>query len=105
MDVLGDINEFIKGKGVIPCQCRMCSKSENKKYSDFDNVEQLEYIAKQVFNKQWICNNCKPKSKCKNCGRSDIPLWKCKGCSKAYYCNRDCQRGDWKFHKAWCTQK
>lgn len=39
-------------------------------------------------------------SQCHNCRKAltGVPK-KCSACGKAYYCNRECQKGDWKRHK------
>jgi len=29
----------------------------------------------------------------------------CKGFNKAWYCNRDCQKKQWKYHKTWCASQ
>ena len=42
---------------------------------------------------------------CVTCSRTDVDLMTCKRCGAAYYCNRDCQRRDWKTHKTYCRQK
>ena len=45
---------------------------------------------------------------CWYCGRGEdalpIKLQKCGRCGLAVYCNRECQRGDWKLHKAKCKK-
>jgi len=45
---------------------------------------------------------------CWYCGRGEdaLPtkLQKCGQCGLAEYCNRECQRGDWKLHKAKCKR-
>ncbi|CAJ1946425.1 unnamed protein product [Cylindrotheca closterium] len=48
--------------------------------------------------------------RCDCCGKSREELGRlfldrCSGCSKAYYCNRDCQMKQWKAgHKKWCRK-
>jgi len=42
-----------------------------------------------------VCAFCKAKPK-------TLPLLQCSRCKKVIYCNRDCQRGDWKVHKLVC---
>ena len=45
------------------------------------------------------CNN-------QQCMRKDRILLKCKRCLKAFYCNRKCQKIDWKQrHKKECTHR
>ena len=39
---------------------------------------------------------------CQKQGRSP-PLRRCSQCEIAYYCNKSCQRGHWKQHKAACV--
>lgn len=43
------------------------------------------------------CLTCKAKE-----GRSGGKLLTCKGCWKAVYCSKECQKIDWKIHKAAC---
>jgi len=37
---------------------------------------------------------------CPSCGK--IATTKCTGCKQVYYCNRECQRKNWKVHKPLC---
>lgn len=37
---------------------------------------------------------------CPPCGK--IATTKCTGCKNVYYCNRTCQKKDWKTHKPSC---
>eukprot|EP00164_Ancoracysta_twista_P008132 GFYU01011679.1.p1 GENE.GFYU01011679.1~~GFYU01011679.1.p1 ORF type:complete len:228 (-),score=36.11 GFYU01011679.1:72-755(-) len=40
--------------------------------------------------------------KCTNCGKSAENLLRCAKCKNAFYCDRDCQKSDWKYHKRVC---
>ena len=40
---------------------------------------------------------------CFTCGKSGAKLSSCSQCHRAYYCNRECQRKDWKRHKRACA--
>ena len=42
-------------------------------------------------------------SHCKKAGSEQAPLKRCTRCRSAWYCNRDCQKADWKTHKKTCT--
>jgi hypothetical protein len=33
----------------------------------------------------------------------NVGSMKCSGCADASYCDRDCQRADWKYHKKTCV--
>lgn len=39
---------------------------------------------------------------CGSCGQAFVPLFQCKICKKAAYCNQACQKEDFKFHKLFC---
>ena len=39
---------------------------------------------------------------CFHCGKSGAKLRSCGQCHRAYYCDRKCQRRDWKRHKPAC---
>jgi rubrerythrin len=39
---------------------------------------------------------------CNHCHKRDVPLHKCTVCLRAAYCCKECQRGDWTFHKQFC---
>eukprot|EP00967_Tisochrysis_lutea_P054053 scaffold67421_cov33-Tisochrysis_lutea.AAC.3 len=41
-------------------------------------------------------------AQCSKCGRVSVELLRCARCGKAWYCNRDCQKGHWKEHKINC---
>lgn len=40
---------------------------------------------------------------CEHCFTRREDLFKCGKCKQAYYCNIDCQRGDWSMHKPECV--
>ena len=40
---------------------------------------------------------------CAACGMKSMDLKKCTSCKKVAYCNKICQRKDWKKHKHDCT--
>jgi hypothetical protein len=40
---------------------------------------------------------------CAFCRKRSTTLQDCGGCGTVSYCNRDCQRGDWKNHKTICA--
>jgi hypothetical protein len=46
---------------------------------------------------------------CATCGTRQAPegapLLKCGGCARVVYCGAECQRGDWKRHKAECKER
>ena len=48
----------------------------------------------------------KPIRRCETCGAARVPgihaLEKCLGCLAVHYCNRSCQRADWRQHKTRC---
>ena len=39
---------------------------------------------------------------CFNCGRASAKLHSCGRCHRAYFCDQDCQRKDWKRHRRAC---
>ncbi|KXN91280.1 hypothetical protein AN958_01491 [Leucoagaricus sp. SymC.cos] len=39
-----------------------------------------------------------PSRRCASCGENDLPLKRCTGCNKAWYCSRECQKVDWVRH-------
>jgi len=39
---------------------------------------------------------------CAHCHKSDKKNKKCSGCGFVHYCSKECQRSDWKKHKALC---
>jgi len=44
-----------------------------------------------------------PLSSCGNCKGADDKLSKCAGCAGVAYCSKECQKADWKRHKAECA--
>ncbi|KAI9698105.1 MAG: hypothetical protein M1820_007613 [Bogoriella megaspora] len=40
---------------------------------------------------------------CGNCNKSNVAK-KCGGCHRVSYCDKDCQKADWKFHKRRCNK-
>ena len=45
----------------------------------------------------------KPNISCNVCS-TNVRTTKCSGCSKEFYCSKDCQKKDWKFHKPLCLK-
>jgi hypothetical protein len=43
-----------------------------------------------------------PLTTCAHCNTASTTLQICNNCKNASYCNRDCQKADWKWHKATC---
>ena len=60
------------------------------------NVSSLSLSSETQYRCCWYCSR----------GEEALPtkLQKCGRCGLAVYCNRECQRGDWKFHKAKCKR-
>ena len=58
---------------------------------------------KELFEK-W--KNCVCVKFCSCCKKSSMILRKCKGCHKAYYCSKLCQKMDWNYgeHRNYCVQ-
>ena len=44
-----------------------------------------------------------PSSSCASCGKNSAELKKCSACKKTKYCDRICQKKDWKKHKKICA--
>lgn len=44
-------------------------------------------------------------SHCHRCLDQSLATYqRCAGCNQAYYCNKDCQRAAWPYHKQWCNR-
>jgi hypothetical protein len=41
---------------------------------------------------------------CATCDATSTNILQCSGCNKVYYCNRTCQRANWKQHKLVCKK-
>lgn len=47
--------------------------------------------------KSKYCHECA--KLCDHCGKSSDDNKRCTRCRHSFYCNRDCQKADWKYHK------
>jgi SET and MYND domain-containing protein len=67
----------------------------NKQYFENDLIMKCWPIVHFLFNKHKgkLCDFCVSLNK---------SLKKCSNCRKMYYCDRNCQRNDWKWHKFEC---
>jgi hypothetical protein len=61
-----------------------------------------EVITKKSFDQQ-IKERLSYKS-CSNCSERYTTMQKCLGCESVYYCNKECQKNDWKRHKKDCKK-
>jgi hypothetical protein len=61
----------------------------------------------EYFGKPLTAEEAKAKKNCTSCGaRSypDVTLMACGSCQRKFYCDRRCQRMDWKEHKKMCQE-
>lgn len=73
--------------------------------ADENNKKEPEELAMRVLGRlQAICAG--EGDFCRYCGKAKDAqqLSQCAGCKKARYCNKDCQKAAWKYHKAWCRE-
>jgi MYND finger len=54
------------------------------------------------FGKKFEWPQAKGARVCATCEQIRFGLLRCHQCSKIYYCDRKCQKKDWKLHKQWC---
>lgn len=85
----------LKSAGVRDELCKVSIDDEEKVKIGYESWTQLVgTLAAQA------------ESGCSSCGKSSAalphPLLVCGGCKKARYCSKDCQKQDWKIHKALC---
>ena len=71
----------------------------NREVVDFNWQEHLEAllsIAKSAY------QSYERESTCQECGKTRPEMKKCSKCKSVSYCNRECQRQNWKIHKLEC---
>jgi len=77
---------------------------------DQDSIMNLRFMDKEKGGRTTPSFKSRPID-CWNCGKEHSPpsfkLIRCNGCQCAYYCNRECQKNDWKHglpktHKEYC---
>ena len=60
-------------------------------------MEKFANVSLNVMQKHRICSGCGVRS-----APQSSPMRKCGKCLAAYYCSKECQTKDWKFHKGMC---
>lgn len=74
---------------------------EELKNADVGNFDPTTEDSKRMHKE--LLNNMQSPTKCAHCSKiSTKALSKCSACKAAGYCNRDCQRANWKTHKQIC---
>lgn len=81
-----------KGISIFYCseQCQKKDWKKNHKNNCFSTAIEEEKEVEEV-------------EKCKTCGVKSSTLKKCSGCQSVLYCNRECQKHDWKKHRHECV--
>lgn len=76
-------------------------------YADIDSVFIESKIKTQIPTELSNDNykGYKEVNSCNICGIVSKTLWRCKKCLEIYYCNRNCQKLDWKKRKLICQSK
>ena len=64
--------------------------------------DQMYFVKNGFYNSVFVKKNPKLKS-CNSCGKIGN-LLKCSRCNNSYYCNRNCQKKDYKEHKKLCVK-
>jgi hypothetical protein len=63
-----------------------------------NNVDRLDFMYKA---RHFICNCRECRQVCRKCGKQNAK-GKCSKCQKAWYCQLECQKSDWKKHNKEC---
>ena len=66
--------------------------AHSKRAIEKDQIRESNKFKQLIANGEKLCNNCY---------NPDVSK-RCTGCDFVYYCDKDCQRANWSFHKAQC---
>lgn len=118
---LTEMHLFVDACGQQKKKCKVCNVSGSLKKCNGCDAKGIFifYCSEKCQKKDWkkghknhcfstaIENNEEEKKqeeieKCKTCGANTSTLKKCSGCQSVLYCNRECQKRDWKNHRHEC---
>jgi hypothetical protein len=60
-------------------------------------VAALEFVNSERFSDGWV-------PRCMHCGDAGESLRACASCKTALFCGRECQKAEWRRHKAYCRR-
>ncbi|RHY98353.1 hypothetical protein DYB37_008130 [Aphanomyces astaci] len=81
----------------------MSKSTDANDYSRFKDIVDSDEEKDATASTSKKAANTAVSSPCRNCSKADAKL-KCSICKKATYCNRQCQTGDWTYHRRICKK-
>ena len=67
-------------------------------------VQNMGEANKPSSSEKKLMNKSNYNTLCWRCSKTDVKLYKCSGCRKAWYCKKSCIEEDWIEHGEYCQK-
>eukprot|EP01084_Bolivina_argentea_P290128 498304_1 len=84
--------------------CQKCRKKQREMEHKQSSSEKARFLKSNSEKQDIILRNLANSKQCEFCHNKGRKLKKCSNCYSVYYCNKKCQKSNWKYHKIICQK-